>query len=181
VSSLLGLYLVGCGLLAVAGVLKVARPGDNALALTGLWPSVSLARARATVRILAGAEAVLGGVGLAFPNAGAAAAVALSYAAFVGVVSYARRRGGPLATCGCFGTPDTPPTKTHAAIDAVLAAGAGVYAGAGSGAWLPSVLRHQYGRGIPLLVASALCGWLAFLAMVRLPRLQAAQLQVAAR
>ena len=180
-TAFLGVYLVACGLLVVAGALKVARPSDTALALTRWWPSFPARRARHTVRLLAGLEAVLGLVGLAYPDAVAGALVATSYVGFVGVVGYARARGGPLATCGCFGTPDTPPTLTHALIDAVLAFAAAAYAAAGGRAWLPSVLRHQYFRGIPLLVAAALCGWLAFLAMVRLARLQAAQLQLGSR
>lgn len=180
-SAFLGLYLAGCGLLVVAGALKVGRPWDTVLALTRWWPSVSARRTRIAVRLLAGLEAVLGLVGLAYPDAVAGALVAASYAGFVGVVCYARARGGPLATCGCFGTPDTPPTFTHALIDAVLAFSAGSYAATGVRAWLPSVLRHQYFRGVPLLVAAGLCGWLAFLAMVGLARLQAARLQLGTR
>jgi len=181
VTAFLGVYLVACGLLAVAGTLKVFRPSDNALAVAKLWPSVSLRQARFAVRMLAGLEAALGVAAIAYPDPVAAAAVAASYVGFVGVVSYARARGGPLATCGCFGTPDTPPTVLHALIDAVLAFASAAYAAAGTRAWLPVVLSHQYFKGVPLLVAAALCGWLAFLAMVRLPRLQAAQLPVAAR
>jgi hypothetical protein len=178
VTAFFGVYLVACGLLAMAGTLKVFRPSDNALAVVKLWPSVSLRHARFAVRMLAGLEAALGAAGIVYPNAVAAAAVAVSYTGFVGVVSYARARGGPLATCGCFGTPDTPPTVLHALIDAGLAFAAAAYAAAGTGTWLPDALSRQWFKGVPLMVSAALCGWLAFLAMVRLPRLQAAQLQV---
>lgn len=180
-NAFFGLYVVGCGLLAVAGVLKVFRPSDNALAVTRLWPSLPITGARLAVRLLAGLEATLGLAGLIYPDAVVAGAVAASYAVFVVVVCYARARGGPLATCGCFGTPDTPPTVIHALIDGVLALAAAAYAGAGSHAWLPHVLRHQYFAGVPLLIAAGMCAWLAFLAMVRLPRLQALQGQVASR
>jgi hypothetical protein len=169
------LYFVACGLLAAAGGIKVFRAHDSALALVRLWPAVGLRRAALSVRLLAGLEAVLGVVGIVYPSAVGAGLVAASYVGFVAVVSYVRARGGPLATCGCFGTPDTPPTLTHALIDAVLAAGAALYAAAGTGGWLVTVLRHQYFRGVPLLCAAVLCGWLAFLAMVWLPRLQALQ------
>jgi hypothetical protein len=180
-TAFLGVYLVGCGLLVVAGALKVAHPSDTALALQQWRPSLPVRRVRIAVRGLAGVEALLGLVGLAYPDAVAGALVAASYVGFVGVVCYARARGGPLATCGCFGTPDTPPTLTHASIDAALGFAAAAYAAAGDRAWLPAVLRHQYFRGVPLLIAAGLCGWLAFLAMVRLARLQAASLQLASR
>ena len=62
---------------------------------------------------------------IAFPRPVTAALVALSYLCFFGIVAVARRRGGPLATCGCFGRPDTPPTALHLVIDLALAVTAG--------------------------------------------------------
>jgi hypothetical protein len=173
VTAFVGLYLVGCGLLLVAGALKVLRPHDTALALTRLGPGLSLTNAQWGVRALAGMEAALGAVGIAYPDPVAAGLVAASYLGFVVVVLYARARGGPLATCGCFGSADTPPTLTHAVIDAGLVLGAIGYAASGAHANLGGVLSHQYLHGGPLLAAVVLCGWLAFLAMVELPRLQA--------
>lgn len=173
-----GLYLAACGLLAVAGVAKAVRPANTALALSGLWPRLKLRPARGAVRLGAGAEAVLGVVGIAYPNAVTAALVAVSFAAFSVVVLVARARGGPLATCGCFGEPDTPPTVAHAALDAVLAAAAAVYAGSGAAHWLPTLLSHQYAHGAPLLAAAVLCAWLAYMVMVPLSRLQAAAAEV---
>jgi hypothetical protein len=164
---------VGCALLAVAGVIKALRPHDSALALKGLWPALSVRRAGVGVRLLATLEAGLGAVGIAFPNAVVASLVAASYAGFVVVVLYARSRGGPLATCGCFGSPDTPPTVTHAAIDAVVALAAALYGASGQRGNVEGLLSHQYFHGVPLVVAVALCGWLAFVAMVQLPRLGA--------
>lgn len=176
-----GLYLAACGLLAVAGALKAAGPATTALALTRLWPRLTLRPARGAVRTLAGAEAALGLVGIAYPSPIAAALVAASFAAFTGVVLFARARGGPLATCGCFGQPDTPPTAAHAALDAVLAAAAAVFAGSGTARLLPAFLSHQYVHGAPLLAGAALCGWLAYLVMVPLSRLQAAAAAVRPR
>jgi hypothetical protein len=128
--ALLGIYLVAAGLLALAGVAKALRPADTARALVILAAggraarAVTLPRLVWVVRVAAAAEGALGIVGLAYPHAVVAALVAASYVAFAAFVLYARAQGGALATCGCFGSPDTPPTVLHAVIDACLAAGA---------------------------------------------------------
>ena len=123
--ELIGLYLVAAGLLVVAGVAKAARPDDTARAMAALLPGpLPLRLLRWRVRAGALAEAALGVVAVVFPRPVTAALVALSYVCFFGVVAFARWRGGPLATCGCFGRPDTPPTALHLVIDLVLAAAA---------------------------------------------------------
>jgi hypothetical protein len=156
--ELIGLYLIAAGLLVVAGTAKAARPDDTARALVALLPSPpSLRMLRDVVRVGALAEAALGVVALAFPRPATAALVAVSYCCFLGVVAYARRHGGPLATCGCFGRPDTPPTALHLVIDLVLAAAAAavVAAGAPVQGTLATQLAHQPWAGIPLLFVSA--------------------------
>ena len=102
--------------------------------------------------------------------------VALSYVCFFGVVAYARRRGGPLATCGCFGRPDTPPTALHLVIDLVLAAAAAAVAvGAPPHGTLVTQLAHQPWAGFPLLFVSAVGLWLTALALSALAALTAAR------
>jgi hypothetical protein len=168
--ALIGLYLVACVLLVAAGVAKAARPGDTARALhdmTGL-PALVVA-----VRLGAGAEALLGVGGLIYPSRGIAILVAGSYAVFGCFVLYARAKGGLLATCGCFGSVDTPPTLTHVVVDAALAASAAGVAWTGLSGWLPSLLSHQYGSGVPLVAAAALCAWLIILVLSPLTRLDA--------
>lgn len=187
----IGIYLVAAVLLVGAGAAKAARPGDTARALIevvrheGRPPRLSLRVASSAVRLLAGAEAVLGVAAIVFPITPLAALVAASYVAFAAFVLYARARGGPLATCGCFGSPDTPPTLTHAVVNLCLAAGAvgvaigaGVATGAGAGAGagvrtLAGVLSAQPYGGIPLLVASAVAAGLAFAVLSPLARLDA--------
>jgi hypothetical protein len=107
-----------------------------------------------------------------------AVAVAASFLGFGIFVAAARLGGGALATCGCFGKPDTPPTFLHAALDAVLAAAAAAVAAAGPSGLTPHVLSHQYLHGVPLAVVSALCAWLAFLVMSTLARVQGQAAQV---
>jgi len=91
-------------------------------------------------------------------------------------MGYARRHGGPLATCGCFGRPDTPPTALHLFVDLVLAAAAAaVAAGAPSQGTLVTQLAHQPWAGLPLLFVSAVGLWLTALALSALAALTAAR------
>jgi hypothetical protein len=176
--ELIGLYLIGAGLLCVAGVAKAARPDDTARALAALVPGTPPLRlVRRIVRVGALAETALGAVAIFFPRPAVAALVALSYVGFFGFVAFARWRGGPLATCGCFGRPDTPPTALHLIIDLVLAAAAvavGATGGRGDGT-LATQLAHQPGAGLPLLFVSAVGLWLTALALSSLAALTGAR------
>ncbi len=175
--ELIGLYLIAAGLLVVAGVAKAAQPGDTARAMAALLPRSPSPRLLGwVVRAGALAEAALGAVALAFPRPITALLVALSYLCFFGVVAYARWRGGPLATCGCFGRPDTPPTFLHMVLDLALAAAAAVVAlGAPSHGTLVTQLAHQPWAGFPLLFVSAVGLWLTALALSALAALTAAR------
>lgn len=171
----LGPFLVSCALLAVAGSAKALRPRPTAMALSPLLRGLGVRRGIWGVRILATCEAALGVVGGLYPQRIPAAAVALSFAGFACFVAYARRRGGVLATCGCFSKPDTPPTRAHVALDLGLAACAGVVSAEGSSRTLWSYLAHQPLDGVPILAAIALCAWLVFIVLVDLPRLSDAR------
>ena len=145
--------------------------------MTTLLPgSPSLRLLRPVVRAGALAEAALGAVALVFPRPATAVLVALSYLCFFGVVAYARRRGGPLATCGCFGRPDTPPTTLHLVLDLVLASAAvAVALGAPNDGTLVTQLTHQPWAGFPLLFVSAVGLWLTALALSALAALTGAR------
>jgi hypothetical protein len=175
--ELIGLYLVAAGLLVVAGVGKAMRPDDTARALAVLSPgSPSLRPLRWAVRLGALAEAGLGVVAILFPRPVTAALVSFSYVCFAVVVAFARQRGGPLATCGCFGRPDTPPTLLHLVLDLALAgAAAAVAVGAPGDGSLVAQLAHQPGAGLPLLFVSAVGIWLTALALSALAALTAAR------
>ncbi|HLH47091.1 MAG TPA: MauE/DoxX family redox-associated membrane protein [Acidimicrobiales bacterium] len=166
-------YLAACALLAVAGVAKAARPADTARALAQSLPAWAVRPSRLAVRAGAGLEAALGVAALVWPARPLAAAVAASYLAFCAFVLVARARGGALASCGCFGTPDTPPTLSHVAVDAVAAAAAATVAAAGRTGLLGPVLAHQHDHGWPLAVLAAVLAWLAYLVLVPLTRLGA--------
>jgi hypothetical protein len=177
--ELIGLYLVASGLLVAAGAAKAVRPDDTARAAAALLPGrrvPSHQTLRRAVRAAALAEAALGLVALVVPRPVTGAFVALSYALFFAVVLYARARGGPLASCGCFGRPDTPPTRLHLAVDLVLAAGAvAVAAGAPASGSIATLLAHQPWAGLPLLFVSAVGLWLTFLALSALAALEGAR------
>jgi hypothetical protein len=175
--ELIGLYLVACYLLVAAGASKTVRPDDTARALAALTPiPLPLRAVRGLVRAGAAGELALGLVALVMPHAVFAWLVAASYGAFAAVVAYVRSSGGALASCGCFGTPDTPATGLHVVVDVVLC-GAAVAVGlalpAGSTLW--SVLAHQPGHGVPLVAISGLLAWLCYLALSALAGLQAAR------
>ena len=172
--ELIGPYLAACLLLAVAGTAKVFRPMDTARAVVAVVP-LPLAVVRALVRVGALAEAVIGTAGSVHPSPVTAGAVALSYLGFAAFVAVVLARGGPLASCGCFGRPDTPATRIHVVIDLILAASAGAVATGSVAAWLPALLGGQPWHGVPLVLLSLLCAWLAFLALSRLPELGAAR------
>jgi hypothetical protein len=184
--ELIGPYLIGCVLLTVAGVMKAARPDDTARALVAMVPRrlqalVRFPVLRLSVRVISGMEAGLGLTALLVPRPLLAALVAGSYILFAGVVTYARARGGALASCGCFGTPDTPATYLHAGIDLLLAGSAAL--GAANGprtGWLGTVLAHQPLGGVPLIGLSAIGAAMTYLTLSGLTRLQGVRLTLAA-
>ncbi len=90
-------------------------------------------------------------------------------------MTVARARGGPLATCGCFSTPDTPATRTHVAITLGGAVSAAVVAASVPAGWVVHALATQPWRGAPVALLAVLCAWLAYLAMTRLAELGAAR------
>ena len=172
--ELIGLYLVACVLLVVAGTAKAIRPADTARAFSAVV-SLPPGVIRIAIRIGAVAEAALGAVALLYPRTVSAGLVALSYAVFALVVAYARSRGGAVASCGCFGTPDTPATMLHVIVNVALAAAAGAVAAAQPTGSMVSILSAQPLDGAPLVLVSALAAWLTYLVISVLAALSAAR------
>ncbi|HWW54312.1 MAG TPA: MauE/DoxX family redox-associated membrane protein [Acidimicrobiales bacterium] len=142
-------------LLAGAGLLKLGRPANTAKAL------------RVPVTVVRGAAAAEAGLGLAALFVGGwwpAVLVGASYVAFAAFVAGALVSGRPLATCGCFGEPDTPPTRTHVLVDLAFAGFA--LAAAATGATHPIT-----SLGAASWIGAATVAYLAFLVLSTLPRL----------
>ena len=172
--ELIGPYLAACVLLAAAGTAKAARPSDTARAMAATV-ALPLVAVRTLVRAGAVAEAALGVAGLVRPGPVTAGLVALSYAVFAGYVAVVRARGGPLASCGCFATPDTPATRLHVVVDLAFAGSAAAVAASVPSQWVVTVLSGQPGHGVPLLSVSLLGAWLAYLTLSRLAELAGAR------
>ena len=161
-----GPFAIAGALLVLGGVAKVWRPSETATALG----AVGLPSAAWMVRAGGMAEAALGAAALGWGNRTSAMLVAVSYLAIIAFVVRARRAGTPIASCGCFGRLDTPPSLVHVGVNlaAVLAA-VGVALDPSAG--LPEVLRGQPLGGVPfaLLLVAGTCAALA--ALTTLPRL----------
>jgi hypothetical protein len=98
----------------MAGVMKVYRPKYTVGALS----AARLPSTTGLVRLLGAAE-VLAGVGaVIFGSRYWALAVTVFYLGFAWFVAFALRRGIPIASCGCFGSPDTPPRAGHLILNA---------------------------------------------------------------
>ena len=162
--ALAGLFLAAAVLLVAAGGSKLVDP----LPLVRALRSARLPAPAGAVRALAGAEVVLGLVALTTGSRAAAAGVALSYVAFTGFVLLARHRGGVLASCGCFGKTDTPPTAMHVVVTAALAGVAGVVAVRPLGP-VPDLLAGTPLGGLALVVATVAVAATAYLVLAVLP------------
>lgn len=151
-------------LLMAAGLIKLRRPGptQRALVLAGLPTNTAVVRLLGSVELVVGGTAALaGGRGL---RGAAAAAAALLFAGFAVFLVAARRRGGPLASCGCFGTPDTPVTATHLVLDGLASATAALGAVRGTPGLPAAVAAHPaYAPALIVAVAGLTgLGYVAF-------------------
>lgn len=166
-----GPYLTAGLLLVAAGLGKMRRPADTAIALrrAGLRVPDWVVRAGAGAEVAAGCWAFTSG-------RLAAGAVALSYLGFAGFVVLALRRGSPVSSCGCFGggdNMDSAPTVSHAALNLAAAATSG-WAALHAHPGVVTVLRHQPLAGVPLVLLIGAGAYLAYLVMAALPRTLAA-------
>src|SRR4051794_7059726 len=168
---LAGPFLAAGGLLVVAGLPKLRDPLPlvRALRTTGLPAHGPMVRALALAEVVLGVAAVLA------PGRLTAALVAVAYAGFTTFVTLAVRRGGVLASCGCFGRPDTPPTRAHLVFTGGAAATAAALAAsppgaAGWGGAPPAATAALAGFATPL-------GALAYLVLAVLPDTSGAALR----
>jgi len=163
VEVLSGPVLVLTALLALAGAFKLRRPAPTAGALRAM----SLPSGLLAVRALGAFELVVGTASMLSANRALLALSAACYLAFAAFVAAALVSGAPVQSCGCFGQPDTPPSRIHLAFDAVAAA---VLIAATAGEVPPpaSVLADQPWAGVPFVVLTATALLLSYLVLTAL-------------
>ena len=167
---LAGPFLAAAVLLVAAGAAKLVDP----LPLVRALRSARLPGGATLVRALALGEVVLGLAAVLVGSRLTAIGVALSYAGFTAFVLLARRRGGVLASCGCFGKAETPPTTTHVVTTGAIAVVAAAVAVRPLGN-LPDLLGVSPGGGLPLLVVTAAVAVTTYLVLSLLPLLEVAR------
>lgn len=159
-------FFVASALLALAGGAKLARPEPT----VGALRSVGVPANRALAQAFGLSEVLLGSTAVVIGGAFAAALVALAYLAFAGFVAVALRKGGAVASCGCFGTDDSPPTVVHLALN-TLAAAAAIGAALGGVGGIVTVIADQPAYGVPFVGFVVIGTWFAYLALSVLPTL----------
>ena len=118
-------------LLVATGLAKVVKPHDTARAIRAMGPQVKDNAAR----LLGLAEITIGVSVLATRSAPAYIAQGVMYLSFLVWIVAALRRSVPVASCGCLGTPDTPPYWGHIVVNVVAVAssvGAGLEVAGGA-------------------------------------------------
>lgn len=108
----LGPFAIAALLLVVGGVLKALHPHDTALAVR----RAGLPGSEGAVRWGGVAEGCVGVAALLTGSVTIALLVAVSYGAFCAFVAVALARHLPIASCGCFGKPDAPPSWLHVGV-----------------------------------------------------------------
>ncbi len=154
--------------LVVSGLQKLVAPAPAARALRDA--GLPLPRRLGVVPgvVVGAGEAATGLAAIAVPAAWAPAWLAVAYLALAGFVVLLLRRGD-VASCGCFGSADTPPTRAHVvanAAAALVAAGATLAGGVdvvdvldeGVGVALPYAALVATGAVLVLLAPTLLAG-----------------------
>lgn len=141
-----GWFFLAAALLVFSGIRKLADPAPT----SGALRAAKLPSSRAAVFALASTEIGVGSIGLLGSGSIWAWAVALVYAGFAIFVALALSRRLPIASCGCFGKADTPPTASHLLVNIAAVGGAVIVASRG-GTNLPTALGTQPLGGLAYL------------------------------
>jgi len=161
-------------LLVVAAGAKLARPGEAVAALgQARWPASPV-----LVRLLALAEVAVAVLVLVVGGPGPALALAVMHLGFAAFVVRLRATVGASASCGCFGGADAPADRLHVVVNLVGAGVAGLAAVSGADS-VAAVIGEQPAAGLPYLVLVGVAAQATLLTLTALPRLLAANRQVA--
>lgn len=155
---------VAAAVLVAAGAIKLKKPlpVTGTLALLKLPRSTRLARALGSIEIAIGLAALLGDPRATY------AVLAAVYAIFAAFTAWALYTDQPLASCGCFGDPNTPAMPSHVLLTVIASAVAASAAAAGSPALRTLLTAHGW-NVLPLTLFFAVAIYLAYLAFAVLP------------
>jgi hypothetical protein len=156
---------VAAAILVVAGAAKLKKP----LPVTGSLALLKLPRSTALVRGLGSLEIAIGIAALSAEPRVTYTILAGVYAAFAVFTAWALKLDKPLASCGCFGDPDTPAAPSHVLLTALAAVTAAAAAASGTPT-LRALLVTEGWRVLPLAIYLGVGVYLAFLAFTALPR-----------
>ena len=162
---LAGPVFIAAVIVVIGGALKIGTPAATQSALRAL----SLPDNRFLVQLMGVGEVAVATAMLAFGGPIAAALLVVAYLLFAGFVIAAKRSSAGLASCGCFGSVDTPPSVVHVVVNLASAAvlGAAIF-------WpvddLGSVVGEQPWLGVPFLGIVALGTWLVYVMITLLPQ-----------
>ena len=161
-----GWFFLSAALLLVSGGAKLRDPTPTAGALR----AATLPSARPLVFLLAAGETIVGAGSLLLGGRIFGWLLAGLYMGFAVFVAVALRRRLPIASCGCFGKTDTPPSLLHLVLN-LTAVGGGIRAAITPSRPLVAALAGQPLLGIPYLAFLAVGTFLAYLVLSDLPRL----------
>ena len=160
-----GPYAAFTLLLGIAGVMKAIDPMATVRALR----STGLPATRLLVRGFGAGEAVVAVAALVVAGPIPPILIAISYAGFAGFVLMARRQGGSISSCGCFGKADTPPTWSHVVVNLVAVALAVVAAVRPARSPLGELV-HSPAAGVPFVLLVGVVAALGYLALAEWPK-----------
>ena len=155
---------VFAALLAVAGAAKVGSPSTTSGALS----ASGLPSSRRAVQLLGIAEIAVGIYAIVIGDAASGAAVALFYLAFTWFVMNALVRDLPVASCGCFGKEDTPPSWIHVALT-ILGVAAGVVVMLQPPGGIAQLIAFD-GESILFLLLTGVAFSFAYISLTTLPK-----------
>lgn len=151
-------------LIAVAGMAKIGTPS----ATVGALEASRLPSSPRLVRMLGGLEVAVGVYAIVFGDVLAGAAVVVMYLGFNAFVVNALVRDLPVASCGCFGKEDTPPSWIHVAIT-VVGMAAGLLAVVSPPGDPAEILAGGSGALI-FLGMTGVAFWFAYMSLTSLPK-----------
>jgi uncharacterized membrane protein YphA (DoxX/SURF4 family) len=152
-----GLFFVVCEVLIISGITKVLSPSPTSAALS----DVGLPSSTFYVRCLGFGEVVFGILGIIFGGRYFPLFIGCLFA-FFSIFMVIALRNGHMASCGCFGSSDTPPSIIHLLANLGFMVISLIAVGTSG---LRDMLEKQPGYGVPFLISILLGALLIFLCL----------------